>query len=323
MEAAIITTYRCPQKCVMCRIWEHPTRPEEEFAPALLHKLPRLAFANITGGEPFVREDIEEVASVLRRKAGRVVISTNGFLTERVLDLARRHRDVGFRISLEGLPEVNDRLRGVPNAFDRGLRTILGLRELGVRDVGFGVTLSDANPGDLLDLYHLAKRLKVEFATAAVHNSFYFHTGSNGFARPAAVKTALEDLIAELLRSPRPKDWFRAYFNAGLIDYVEGRPRRLPCRAGTDLFFLDPQGEIWPCNGLEARFWQESLGNLHQASFEDIWESPRAEAVRAKVRDCPKNCWMIGTASPAMKRRVLGPALWVLRSKLTGRGRWT
>lgn len=321
MEAAVIVTYRCRQRCVMCRTWEHPTRPDEEFPPSLLRKLPRLDFANITGGEPFLRDDIEEVVDLVMARARHVVVSTNGQLTERILDVARRRPGLGVRVSLEGLSRVNDRLRGVEGGFDRGLRTILRLLELGRKDVGFGITLSDGNADDLLDLYRLAKRLRVEFATAAVHNSFYFHVDHNRFELPEAAAGRLEELAEELLRSRRPKDWFRAYFNRGLADYVRGRPRLLPCPAGTDMFFLDPFGEVYPCNGLERRFWQESLGNLRDLTFEEIWNSEKAAAVRALVRDCPKNCWMIGTVSPAMKKRLLKPALWVARNKFRRRRR--
>jgi Fe-coproporphyrin III synthase len=320
MEAAIITTYRCPQKCAMCGIWKHPTDPGEEFEPALLRRLPRLDFANITGGEPLLRDDIGEIADILAGRAKRVVVSTNGQLTEKILDLARRQPRLGFRISLEGLPEVNDRLRGVPGGFDRGLRTVLALRRMGRRDVGFGLTLSDGNAGDLLPLYDLAKGLRAEFATAAVHNSLYFHTGDNRFAKPDDAVRALEALIESLLRSRRPKDWFRAYFNHGLIGYIRGAPRLLPCRAGTDIFFLDPAGRILACNGAESDRGPKPLGSLHEHSFEEIWSSAEAIAARAAVRDCPKNCWMIGTAAPAMRRNKLRPALWVLRRKL-GSGR--
>jgi Fe-coproporphyrin III synthase len=318
MEAAVVVTYRCIQKCAMCGIWKHPPAADEEFEPALLRRLPRLAFANITGGEPFLRDDIGEIAAILTAKAERVVVSTNGLLTDRIVDLARRHRRLGFRISLEGLPEVNDRLRGVPGSFDRGMRTLLALRSLGLRDIGFGITLSDGNTGDLLPLYELAKGLRAEFATAAVHNSSYFHASENRFLRPEDAVQALQALIDRLLRSRRPKDWLRAYFNRGLIEYIRGAPRLLPCRAGTDIFFLDPAGDIWPCNGTEPGRGPGRLGNLHRRTFEDIWESAEAEAVRAAVRRCPKNCWMIGTASPAIKRGPLKPALWVLRRWLGG-----
>jgi MoaA/NifB/PqqE/SkfB family radical SAM enzyme len=102
MEAAIITTYRCINKCVMCNIWNYPTKIEEEFKPQVLEKLPKLKFANITGGEPFLREDIEKIVSILLKKADRVVISTNGYFTEKIVDVAKKfkNKNFGIRISI-------------------------------------------------------------------------------------------------------------------------------------------------------------------------------------------------------------------------------
>ncbi len=63
-----------------------------------------------------MREDIGEFVQLLSKKAKRIVISTNGFFTERVIRLAERFPFVGIRVSLEGMAEVNDRMRGLPNA---------------------------------------------------------------------------------------------------------------------------------------------------------------------------------------------------------------
>lgn len=320
MEASIIVTYRCASRCQMCHTWKYPTGPVEEFKPELLERLPTLSFCNITGGEPFLREDIEDIASRLQRKARRIVISTNGYFTEKIVSLAKRHPDLGFRISLEGLPSVNDELRGTKGGFNHGLRTLLELKKLGVRDIGFGTTVSGRNADDLLRLYELARRLKVEFATAAVHNSYYFHKSDNVIQDKEKVVSCFRSLVADQLKGWRIKNWFRAYFNQGLIGYVQGRPRPLPCGAGTQVFFLDPFGEILPCNGMEERLWMQSMGNLRNQTFREIWDSPRAEEVRNKVKTCPKNCWMIGTAGPAMKRHPGKPALWILRNKARKRG---
>ena len=316
MEAAVITTYRCIQKCAMCRTWKFPTTEEEEFRPSLLEKLPRLSFCNITGGEPFLREDLSDIVAILKRKAKRIVISTNGYLTEKILRLAGEHRDVGIRVSLEGLAAVNDKLRGMSGSFDRGLQTVQELKRMKMKDIGFAMTVSDTNPGDLLDLFHLAQGLGVELATAVVHNSFYFHTSDNELKNKEEILRNFQQLVRELLRSGKIKNWYRAYFNFGLMEYVQGHPRLLPCPAGTDVFFLDPWGEVYPCNGLEKRFWLESLGNLHRQTFQQIWHSRRAEDIRAKANRCPKNCWMIGTASPAMKRNIWRPTLWILQNKI-------
>lgn len=315
LEAAVITTYRCNAKCHMCNIWKYPTDVKEEIRPEILQKLPKLAFCNITGGEPFLRDDIGELVDVIRHKAKRVVISTNGYYTERVLAIAKRNPGIGFRISIEGLPAANDELRGLKDGFDHGLRTLLELQRMGVKDIGFGITISDRNIGDLVELYQLAKSMDLEFATAVVHNSYYFHKSDNVITRQAEARAALENLIAELLRTKKMKNWFRAYFNYGLIHYAEGKPRLLPCKAGTENFFVDPWGEIRPCNGLEESIWIDSMGNLNKNSFDEIWNGQKARDIRKKVEACRKNCWMIGTAAPVMKKRLHIPLQWVLKNK--------
>jgi radical SAM protein with 4Fe4S-binding SPASM domain len=316
MEAAIITTYRCNSKCQMCNTWKFPTEKREEFEPSLLDKLPRLSFCNVTGGEPFLRDDIEEIVRLLRKRARRLVISTNGFLTEKIVDLAKKNPKIGIRISIEGLPAVNDELRGVKNGFDHGLRTLVELLRIGIKDVGFGITVSDQNAKDLLALYHLAKYLNIEFATAVVHNSYYFHKSGNRIKKKEEVTKYFEALIREQLGTWRVKNWYRAYFNYGLINCVHDNPRLLPCAAGTDVFFLDPWGEIRPCNGMEEADWCESMGNLNSDTFENLWNSKKADQVRRKVKTCSKNCWMIGSAAPAMKRNIWKPTIWILKRKL-------
>lgn len=316
MEAAVITTYRCNAKCHMCNVWMHPTEKGGEIRPAVLKKLPALAFCNITGGEPFLRDDVEEIIRVVKARAKRVVISTNGFFTERVLDAAKRNKDIGVRISIEGLPAANDELRGLKNGFDHGIRTLLELKRIGMKDIGFGITVSDRNAKDMIELYQLAESMGLEFATAAVHNSYYFHKSDNSIKDIAGAEECFKELINELLKTNRVKNWFRAYFNYGLINYIKGRPRLLPCEAGIENFFVDPYGEVRPCNGLEERHWFESMGNLNKDSFEEIWNGEKAKAVREKVRTCPKNCWMIGTAGPVMKKYIKTPLSWVIRMKL-------
>lgn len=44
-----------------------------------------------------------------------------------------------------------------------------------------------------------------------------------------------------------------------------------------------------------------------------IWESEQAQQVRAMVRKCPKNCWMVGTASPVMHKYIKHPLKWALK----------
>ena len=313
MEALIAVTYRCNARCHMCNTWQYPTLPDEELTAEHLRSLPRLRFANITGGEPFIREDLGQIVDVLHAKADRIVVSTNGYFTDRIVALAGRYPTLGFRISIEGLPTANDELRGLKDGFDHGLRSLLQLRALGIRDIGFGITLSDRNADDLLELYELADAMGLEFATAAVHNTFYFHKLDNVVEQKELVAGNLEQVARKLLRTRRPKNWFRAWFNVGLANYVRGGKRLLPCGMGTDVFFVDPLGRILPCNGMEA-----VMGSLKEQTFDEIWSSSDARKVRAMVENCQANCWMIGSVSPAMKRHLYVPVKWVLKTKLTG-----
>ena len=316
MDGSIIVTYRCPMRCKMCNIWANPTKPSEEFAPELLEKLPRMHSVNITGGEPFIREDIEEIVKILRKKTDRIVFSTSGWFSDRIIALAKKYPDLGFRISIEGLSVKNDELRGREGGFDKGLRTLLELRRMGVKDIGFGITVSNNNSGDMLDLYELNKNLKMEFATASFHNSFYFHKYDNQVTNLDEVCANFDELIQRLMKENNPKSWFRAFFNLGLINYVRGGRRMLPCEAGSENFFLDPYGNILPCNGMEERCWFASMGNLKEATFDEIWNSPQAAAVRDKVAHCPKNCWMIGSVSPVMHKYLRQILPWVVKNRL-------
>lgn len=310
MEGIFIVTYRCNARCHMCNIWQYPTNPEEELEPKYYEKVPHVKFLNITGGEPFLRDDLEEILRIGRTKADRICISTNGYFTEKVVALAKKFPDVGVRISLEGLPSANDELRGIPDGFDHGLRTLLQLHRLGLKDIGFGITVSDRNAKDLMELYELAEWLGVEFATAIVHNGFYFHKWDNRIEKQQEIIEAFSELIDRQLKHRRPKNWFRAYFNHGIINRVKGNPRLLPCEMGTDIFVIDPWGNVKPCNVLD-----ETMGNIKEQDFDEIWNSPRAEEVRQMTRNCKHECWMVGSASPAMKKNIWVPIRWILQNK--------
>ena len=314
MEACIIVTYRCNAKCHMCNTWQFPSQPEKEITPSVVAKLPAgLKFINVTGGEPFLREDLTEIVKVALEKTERLVISSNGYYTDKMIALARKFPQIGVRISIEGLPAANDRLRGLPDGFDHGLRSLLELRALGLKDVGFGITVSDVNAKDIIELYRLADAMGLEFATASTHNSYYFHKHDNTFKDPEMVAREFEKVSCELLKTRRLKNWFRAYFNHGMANYVRGGKRLLPCEVGSDMFFLDPYGRIMPCNGMDEEM---PMGDLTKQTFEEIWHSPQAEQVRASVKKCHKNCWMIGSVAPAMRKDKFTTLKWIIRQKL-------
>ena len=65
-------TYRCNARCSMCRIWEHPSaNPESELTLPEIKKIAnskyfkKLIALGITGGEPFIREDLPDIVENL------------------------------------------------------------------------------------------------------------------------------------------------------------------------------------------------------------------------------------------------------------------
>jgi len=316
-DVSVITTYRCQMRCKMCDIWANPTDKKREITAKDLEVLPRLRFVNVTGGEPFVRRDLEDIVDVVFQKSERVVISTSGWHTDRIIKMAEKYPNIGIRVSIEGLSQKNDDLRGRDGTFDKALRVLLTLKEMGVKDIGYGCTVSNKNSDDMLWLYRLSRELGMEFATATFHNSYYFHKDDNEITNQGEVIGNFHNLIEELLKENNPKSWYRAFFNLGLINYIRGKPRMLPCEAGTANFFIEPYGDVYPCNGLEERYWKESMGNIRDVkTFDELWFSERAEKVRGLVRTCPKNCWMVGTAAPVMKKYIQHPTRWVLKNKI-------
>ena len=155
LNGTVIVTYRCNARCSMCNRYKAPSKPEEEISIETIKKLPKMYFTNITGGEPFIRTDLKDIVRELYKKSDRIVISTNGFFTDRIVDLCKEFPQIGIRISIEGLEQTNNEIRGLQNGYQRGCGTLKKLREMGMKDVGFGMTVQDKNAPDLVPLYKI------------------------------------------------------------------------------------------------------------------------------------------------------------------------
>jgi MoaA/NifB/PqqE/SkfB family radical SAM enzyme len=319
MQGSFITTFRCNAKCNMCDIWKFPTRPEEELDPECLQKLPDGLRINITGGEATLRKDIDRIFEILHPKAKLLELSTNGYQTEKIVELARKYPDILIRVSVEGLPRVNDEKRGLKNGFDHALRTILELKKTKCRNIGFSVVISPDNYMDLVPLYDLCVALDVELGNSAVHNSWYFHKEDNRIASAEAL-AAHEEFTKALLTSKRRtlrgrlKDWGRAYFNRSIHRRLRGDEPgyRPPCGALADFFFIDPWGNVSPCNG-SAEEWV--IGNIKEHTLEEILGSDAARDAAANVAECTRNCAFIVTERHDMVRRPWKAIWWILKNR--------
>lgn len=303
----------------MCDIWRNPTHLRREVTPRTLEKLPSgIDYLNLTGGEPTLRKDLAEICDILRPKAATLEISTNGLIPEPLEAIVRKHPDIKVRVSLEGLGETNDRIRGEPNGYEKKMETMRRLIAAGGCDLGFATTIQDENIDQLADLFRLAEGMGVELATSALHNGFQFHKNDNCVYDRLGVARKIESLITAMLGTWSVKTWFRAYLNLGLIAKVLGHDRLLPCCAGSDFAFVDPWSDVYACN-VRPDLW---MGNLERQTWEEICRGEEAQRAREAVCACPQNCWMVASAKTAMRIRRLprlprpGPLLWVVGNKL-------
>lgn len=320
VQGSIITTFRCNAKCHMCDIWKYPTKPSEEIKPKLLEKLPKGLRINITGGEPMLRKDINEIFEVLYHKSYLLELSTNGYFTDKIVALAEKFPNILIRVSIEGLPKLNDSLRGLPNGFDRALKTILALKKTRCKNIGFSVVICEKNVQDLVKLHELCSYLGVDLGNSVMHNSWYFHKFDNIDEDREKTVHMEKNFIASMLQSPRRdlkgklKDYGRAYFNKSILRRLAGDTSnyRPPCGAGEDFFFVDPWANVTPCNGSDEEW---IVGNLKDASFEEIMNSKKASEVMQRVKSCKKDCCFIVTERHDMVRRPWKPIYWIAKNK--------
>ena len=315
-DAIIAVTYRCDARCQMCNIWQ--IEPQEHLTVEDYAKVPStLRDVNISGGEAFMRKDIVDIVKAVHDKCDgpRIVISTNGFRTEQVVTrmeaLRKSIPDIGIGVSLDGIGEIHDKIRGIKNAYDKTLKTLQALKEREFKNVRIGFTAMNDNAQEMKKVYDLAQSFGFQFTTAVAQNSeIYFSTQKNEQVQDGVLADALGYVIKKELLSYHPKRWMRAYFESGTLLFNEEKRRLLKCRAGIDFFYLAPEGLVYPCLTIPS-----SMGDLKGHTFEEIWESDTADKVRREIDGCEK-CWMICTARSALKQHLPTALAWIAKEKI-------
>ena len=319
MDLTIISTYRCNSKCQMCYIWKNPTDQKEEVSLETLSKLPGgFDNLNVSGGEPTLRRDLGEIVELLYPKARILEISSNGLHPEKLVPIIRKFPKIKVRFSLEGNAATSNAIRGEKDGYATKMAGMRMLQEAGGEDLGFAFVIQDENVDQLVQVYEMARSMGVELSTSTLHNAWQFYKNDNYFYDRVKVARKVEGLITAMLGSKKPKNWFRAYLNLGLIEKILGHPRLIRCTAGTDFAFIDPWSDVWTCNVRSDLL----MGNLARQSWSEIMASADAHKAIQKVHACEQNCWMVTTARTAMRSTLIpqmpkmGPLAWVFKNKL-------
>lgn len=318
IDAVVAVTYQCNSKCNMCNIWRDQRRPD--VTPEDYRKLPAtLKYVNLSGGEPFLNLQLPEIVKVVTETCPKaeIIISSNGFATalikRQLTEILQINPKVGIAISLDGVGDKHEEVRNINEGFAKVMATVKMIKEeLGMRNLRLAFTAGDYNIEHLSMAQALAKRLKIDFTMAAVHNSEnYFQIDSNEINSLEKFNREFTKVIKSQLGSFKPKQWVRAFFTYGLLTFVLTKNRILPNYTGKLSFYLDPLGNVFPS---DASF--KEMGNiLDFTTFDNLLNSDKARKVIAEEKE-GENSWMICTVRAAMRRHVWRIGWWVVSNKI-------
>ena len=315
-DLAIAITSRCNARCSMCSVWQ--SDQADSLSPAHIAKLPAsLRTVNLTGGEPFLHPQLPDFVSAVRDQLPRAVttISTNGLLSDRIAqmapDLLQRDPRLRIAVSIDGLAEVHDRIRGVPGAFDSAIKTVEHLKSINFKGLRLAMTLSESNSDQLLPVADLAQKYNLELSLVPAHASpVHFQITEAAPADTDIVLPQLNVFIDRLMRSTSPRQWLRAHFADHVKKYLIGSLPKFSCRAGREFFFLQSDGSLYPCNVCSP-----ALGNIIETDFDTIWSSQAAHEARETLAKCNRQCWMVCTARSYYRSQPLNVLFWILVHK--------
>jgi MoaA/NifB/PqqE/SkfB family radical SAM enzyme len=335
-----VVTKRCHSRCVYCDIWKVKDTPgglDDELSLDEVRSVaaanPFLQWIDFTGGEPTDRPDFPQVIQAFAEHCPDLLLvhfPTNGIATNRIAQMAEDIRAkvrarLVVTVSIDGPPELNDRLRGIRNDFGHAINTFAALRKLlGADNVFVGMTLH----GHKASCGHTSSEL-VDQTFAAINAAllakneatlgwegfhlniphlsqhYYGNTaaepadGFGGTAHRAEVMAALRHAAAQSKSAGSlPMRAVERIYRAEAMRYLSEGRTNITCSALLSTAYLSEKGEVYPCT-----IWDKPLGNIRNTGYAlmPVIESARRAGVRKAVSEarCP-NCWTPCEAYPAI-----------------------
>ncbi len=291
-------TYRCNSRCLSCDIWQNYLKDKSWLKKELstweirdiFLQFKYLKSVGITGGEPFLRDDLVEIVKVI--KAPSVVISTNGLMPERVVRFVDKMvkvnyiKELGISVSIDAVGKLNDKARGINGSYEKSLETIRLLKRLQNKKIKIGIsnTISKVNIDDVFKVHKLAKELDVIFSTRLAQSSglFYKNIPSKIFIDEKDTPRVRE--IFQFLLKEYPRNIFYRYYLTKFLKNPNKQP--VPCFSGFNNFFIDPYGNLYPCIMLNKK-----IGDLREKGLKSLLDSHEAEVIKRYIRDGECSCW--------------------------------
>jgi MoaA/NifB/PqqE/SkfB family radical SAM enzyme len=312
----------CNAKCRHCLLGNTvPTsKPKEELSIDEIEKIAKsmddLMFLLPTGGQPFLRKDLAEIVKIFYKETNvrNVGIPTNGTMTERtvqfVKDVLKSCPEIGLGIdvSLDGIGEIHDDIRGVRGLFEKAVTTYRELRKLEKEYTNFNVnietTVSSYNDSHLNEMY--------DYFIRELGANTVFTLLTRGAPKEPASKffdiTRYEE-YAEKMEEGIKKRNLTGYYNFPFCDVINAKRivrhriiaktvkenrYQVPCTAGRLGAAIFANGDVLPCE----LHTDMILGNLrdYDYNFKKIWFSERADKARKSIRDdkcyCTYECFL-------------------------------
>lgn len=303
VNITVSVSYRCNSRCKTCNVWLLPnddlTLDEWDRSFQSLGRAPY--WFTFSGGEPTLRKDLPDmVASAYRHcRPGIINIPTNGIQdkiipgrVEQIL-AACPESEVIINLSLDGVGENHDRVRGVRGNFERAMRTYAGLKDLKSRYSNFTLGVHSVLSNFTIDWFpELCEFVQTElqpdqYITEIAEERVELDTVGLGIT-PSVEKysVAIDTLVAslkdqEIKGISRVTQAFRKQYYEIVKRTLREHRQIIPCAAGVASAQIAPNGDVWTCC-IRA----ESMGNLRENdyNFSKVWNSARAGELRRSIK---------------------------------------
>ncbi len=326
-------TNRCNSRCIMCNIWNENKKEDITYECLMKYKNSsfgkNLRIVDLTGGEPFLCDVPAIIKTLDNGKIKTILISTNGFLSEKIEKDIRKILDttkvnIIIDVSVDGIGEKHDEIRGVPGAYEKALTTIKKLKSLGKNRIRISLklTILRKNIDQIIACYKKAEELGVDFTCKPGTNFGFLHNENMnlelGESDIDSIIKDLEEISRLRVDNNKYKDlsfWDRFFiisnnlFHDKLIEYYnimhEGNKRMItPCYSSFLSIMLHHDCTVYSCPTLMRK-----IGNIQESSFELVWTSDNAKKIRRFINGKKCACYSQCDQMPSI---VLGNAIKIL-----------
>ena len=298
-------TDRCNSRCSNCNIWrtENSEEMSLEEIEGFFEANPYLSWISLTGGEPFLREDIVGIAeSAFERMEDLFLLNipTNGFLTEEILDRVEKIAEMDIpkiyvTVSVDGTEDVHDELRGVDGAWKKAVKTYDGLRKLSRKYSNLGsvmtYTVHEQNSG-VFEKTVEAVDGEIGAVDFSDFNITFHHSSEHYYRNGDEVsldRERLESILGNYGIGITPEEIVNLMFLFNSREELYGN--RMDCVAGTDSLFMMPNGDVYPCTVLNRKLGNVLEEGMSLGKYSDRFESGGKEC---------DGCWMPCEANQRM-----------------------